>query len=501
MKQNSLWKKFSDDRGYPSLDKKIKVDVAVIGGGITGIGLAEMLKERGCTVAVLEGRRIGKGSTGQSTGNLYLPTDQLLHALESKYDTEKLRLLVRSRQEAMERIKSNIVRYAIDCDYETIPMYIFQKDGNEIIAGERETCSNMGVKVGTINPSGFPFKFQDGIELPDQAQFNPRLYVQKLAMEINDERHRIFEASPVMQISEEDTRVILQTPEGEVEADYAVHATHTPKGVEILFDTSLGPYREYGVAASLKDTNYPKGIFWGYDAGQKYSVRSYLRNGENHILCIGQPHKVGQSKNNVAHVDNLQDFLNKHFNIERFSHVWGGQNYKPADLIPYIGRKDRSGRQFIATGFATDGLVYGTLAALIIADEICQKENPYSAFYAANRLRPVKAVKRFIKENINVGQQLLKDPPFALKNEQSEINPGEAAVWKISGKKVAVFRSKEGAYRMLSAVCPHMGCVVRWNNLEESWDCPCHGSRFDTKGKVIEGPSFKDLEKYEDPIP
>jgi len=169
----------------------------------------------------------------------------------------------------------------------------------------------------------------------------------------------------------------------------------------------------------------------------------------------------------------------------------------PADLLPYIGRKSSGSNQFVATGFSTDGLVYGTLAGMIISDAINGEENAYSEIFKASRHQPLKAAKKFVKENLNVGKQFVKDLPFLLKKEGKELLPDEGLVTKSDGKRIAVYRNKEGKYKVRSAVCPHFGCVVHWNNVEKSWDCPCHGSRFDVCGEVIEGPSLESLEGME----
>jgi len=280
-------------------------------------------------------------------------------------------------------------------------------------------------------------------------------------------------------------------------AKHLIHATHTPKGLNIQYDTTLGPYREYGIAAKLENDDYPEGIFWGYFSGDKFSIRSCQRGEEKFLLCVGQPHKVGQAGHNQDHVEDLIQFLQKRFKIKEITNVWGGQNYKPADLLPYIGRKSSGSNQFVATGFSTDGLVYGTLAGMIISDAINGEENAYSEIFKASRHQPLKAAKKFVKENLNVGKQFVKDLPFLLKKEGKELLPDEGLVTKSDGKRIAVYKNKEGKYKVHSAVCPHFGCVVHWNNVEKSWDCPCHGSRFDVCGKVIEGPSLESLEGME----
>ena len=173
---------------------------------------------------------------------------------------------------------------------------------------------------------------------------------------------------------------------------------------------------------------------------------------------------------------------------------WGGQNYKPADMLPYIGKKKSNSRQYIATGFSTDGLVYGSLAALILSDEIIGRKNVFWNLYKAYRHRPLKVAKNFTKENLNVASKLIGD---FLKSGQSldlkKMMPEQGKIINYNSGKIAIYKSKSGDFKFLSPICPHMGCTVRWNNADKSWDCPCHGSRFDTNGCVIEGPALKGL--------
>ena len=227
-----------------------------------------------------------------------------------------------------------------------------------------------------------------------------------------------------------------------------------------------------------------------------YSIRSYTVNNESHLIAVGCMHKVGQAKSNQDHIDSLLDFVKAHFKVTSVTHTWGGQNYKPADMLPYIGEKNKGSRQYVATGFSTDGLIYGTLAAMIISDGISGAEHPYYELFKASRHQPLKAAKNVIKENLNVAYQLLQDfTVTGIANDVEDLRPGEGKIVQKGAKKIAVHKDTNGNLNVLSPICPHMGCIVHWNNAEESWDCPCHGSRFDCTGNIIEGPAFHGLER------
>lgn len=498
---HSLWDSHSASNSFFPLAEDISVDVAIIGGGITGITTALLLKKQGFKVAVLEAREVGKGTTGHSTGNLYVIIDKLLSPIVSKYDKEVLKNVISARGEAFRLISDNINQYNIDCDYKLQDMYVYEDNQNNKMEEEIKVARDIGLPFTEISSAGnsgnFPTELKKGMVIKDQATFNPLRYIQELARNANGGNCTIYENSKVEKIEETEAGVVLSTTRGTVTAKYAIHATHTPKGVEIQYHTVLGPYREYGVAVKIA-SNYPDGIYWGHYKDQKFSVRSYSRNGENYLLCIGKPHKVGQAEDNEKHIKELIQFLEQKFQVTEVTHKWGGQHYKPADYLPYIGRKSDDSNQLVATGFSTDGLIYGTLSGILLSDLIAGKENIYSEMFKASRHQPLKAAGEFLKENLDVAKEFIVDRFKVEDGDISELLPGEAKVLQKDGKKAAVYKSKEGKISITSAVCSHMGCIVHWNNAEETWDCPCHGSRFNPQGEVIEGPALHALKKIND---
>ncbi|MEL1243376.1 FAD-dependent oxidoreductase [Flavobacterium sp. DGU11] len=361
-KMLSVWKANAEGNRFETLKANITTEVAIIGGGITGITTAQLLKQAGLKVAVLEARSVGGGSTAGSTGNIYKVTEFGFDATKTKYDTDVVRQVTTARDEALTLIKQNIQQYAIDCDYKEQPWYLFSSNeaNSSKIEKEYEAAKDAGIGISYITQGEVPFTIVNGIKIDGQGQFNPLRYVQQLANAVCDDGCRIFENTTVLSIEEEKGQYIIATNRGKVYAQYVVHATHTPKGRMVDFHSLLGPYREYGVAVKLASGNYPEGIFWGYfNANDRYSVRSYEHEGEKYLMCIGQPHKVGQKEHNEENIANLENFLREHFDVAEVTNRWGGQNYKPADGLPYIGRRSAGSNEFVATGFSTDGLVWG----------------------------------------------------------------------------------------------------------------------------------------------
>jgi Rieske Fe-S protein len=258
----------------------------------------------------------------------------------------------------------------------------------------------------------------------------------------------------------------------------------------------LLPNREYGLAIRVPANSFPAGIFWS-KGEQPLSVRSVETSDGSFLICVGVSRKSGQHDAREA-MQTLEALARRHYPVNEIAFRWSAQNFRSPDGLPYIGR-DASGL-WIATGFGTDGLVYGTLAASIIADSMAGRDNRWSSLYRPGRFAPMKGARGLLQETASVTRVLLKD---YLTNRQRKdlgsIDPGHAAVVEVAGERLAVYRNTDGELSAVSATCTHLGCRVHWNALEESWDCPCHGSRFAPDGRVLEGPALEPLPRKQVP--
>lgn len=496
----SLWNSLSDIHDFPELHDDISTDVAIIGGGITGISAAKALADKGVDVTILESHRMGGGTSSHSTGNLYWNIDKILSSLQQKYDTDVVKAVAASRNEALKQMENWIESYQLDCDYRTVPWYLYgeTEEQREKIDQALEAGRSAELPMSVADTAEIPFPSVSAVKIPDQGQFNPMRYIQEMAWMLHrrEDRCRIFEHTHVSFVEEEDERCVLNTSGGQVTADHVIHATHTPKGIMVV-QSLLGPYREYGIACTTRNVDHPEGTFWGYHEGnRKFSTRTYRRNGQQFTIVVGEPHKVGQANGNVEHIRNLEAFAENYFEVDEIVYRWGGQHYRPADLLPYIGPRKKGSREYIATGYSTDGLVYGTLAGMVLSDLLTGRDNPWAELYNATRKQPLKSASEFLKENLNVAKQYLKDlPGSADEMDTSDLKPGKGRVMEKDGHKLAVHRREDGELEVVSAVCTHMECIVNWNEAEQSWDCPCHGSRFTGDGTVIEGPAYHRLHR------
>lgn len=493
----SLWEAISTrSSSYPMLSQEIEVDVAIIGCGITGITAASHLIKAGKKVAIIEANKIGGVTTGYSTGNLYIPVQSFYQNIYSKFDFETTQSIAHSRKFAIDYIEKNIKEKNIPCNFSRRPWYGYTADHERIsLDKEVELFKKMDIPIEYVSELPLKFKFKKAVLMPNQARFNPLQYVISMAEDLAKQGCLIYEDTRVINIDENEICTI-NTATAKVTAKKVLIATHTPIGIN-LTQLFTAPYRSYVVSISLKDNTYPEGHFWDLDRPPHATCTHAVSSNNNPelLMVAGSHHKVGQTQDTLAHYQELEKFLRDHFSVAEVKYQWSAQHYQSADNIPYIGLASRSAKHtYLATGYWADGLVYGTLAGIIIGDAILENKNPLTDVYQSNRFDPMASFAFLAKENINVFIQYLKDYPLLSSKNYDDIKPGEGKIVEINREKCGVSRDENNQLHIVSAVCTHMKCIVDWNNAEKTWDCPCHGSRFTQTGKVIEGPAQVDLE-------
>ncbi len=483
-----VWHASAPTTNFPSLPGDAETDVVIVGGGITGITLAALLAEAGHKVIVLEALRVGEGTTGHSTGNLYGVVGQL-QQLHGAWGTETARRVVQSRLEAVNLVEAIARRLPQDCGFQRVPQLIYavDADARENVQSEYEVVRQLGLACSFEESSDLRHAVGPVLNIEGQAQFQPLAYVRGLAEHVASINCQIFENTPALEVDHEHRTV--RTARGTVRAKEVVLATHTPKGVFGLH-AEMNVHREYAMAGTLTPSAPPNTINWGRGK-EGHSARHAVSDRGHWIVVIGDEVRTGRHDGAVEQ-QKVDERAHRLFDlVPEFR--WSAQNYHSPDFIPYIGRS-RGADTLIATAYAADGLTYGTLAARLLADRITSRDNPYAELYDARRITPVKSAPRVIEENVLVMKSFLQDY-VTVRNTQSldRLQPGSGALVEHEGERVAAFRSADGSVTMVSPVCTHLKCIVHWNAAEASWDCPCHGSRFGVDGRVLEGPALEPL--------
>ena len=492
----SLWRGTAAPTGHGALGGDVTADVLIIGGGITGVTLADLLAEQQTPnkpkVVLLEAGEIGCGTTGNSTGNLYETLSNGMREVFSRWGGDVAKRVADERRAAVAFIEERC-RLLPDVGFRRCPLVQWADRANEEqMRKEFDALTAAGCKVerAASVPAPLPYAEGEVLVLPGQAQFQPQAYVAALARRAAEAGAAIHEHSRVLELDTKAKRAV--TAGGSVTAREIVMATHTPKGVHLV-QAEMPVHREYALAFEWDGNAAPgPGIFW-WKATEHLSIRT-LQAGPHHFLvCAGQEHKVG-IHNATAGLLALEMLAKKYIGDRPVTHRWSAQNYRGADGLPYIGRN--ASDCFIATGFATDGLTWGTVAARLIAAELLGHKAAFAELVRPNRLSLVKGAKNIVEENVTVVKQLVKDYLTSRQDEKlAQLQPGDSAIVDAEGETFAAWRSPSGELFAVSNTCPHLGCKVHWNSVETTWDCPCHGSRFRPDGTVIEGPALSGLRR------
>jgi glycine/D-amino acid oxidase-like deaminating enzyme/nitrite reductase/ring-hydroxylating ferredoxin subunit len=494
MDTSSLWQGTAAKTAcLPTLQSDLKVDVAIVGAGITGLTAAMLLVQSGKRVAVLDAHKAGDGSTGNSTGNLYATVDLGLHTLEERHGLEVMRRVVESRSAAVDLIEATVARLNLECGFQRVPWHLIGLDAAHVGEVEKEALAAMRARLHADlrDDAPLPVDAAKTLVVEDQAQFQPLAYVRQLAQRIGGEDCLIFENTRVTAI--EDEPAVVHTTHGKVQARHIVIATHTPIGIHLV-QSQLEVVREYGIAAPLHDATPEPGVYWCIGQ-QRYSVRTFVEHERTYLVVVGSAHKLGEKEVGEERFQELELFARDHFPIGPVEYRWSAQRYRAKDKLPFIGRNVDAQNTYIATGFSGDGLTYGTLAGMMLADEILGRGTPWRDLYAVDRLAAGKRPEGFERER---GGPASPDAAVVLGaddvNALNDLAPCQSRRIDVGGQPVAVYRGKDGALQAVAGKCSHMGCELRWNGAETSWDCNCHGSRFAPDGRVLEGPALVPLQ-------
>jgi glycine/D-amino acid oxidase-like deaminating enzyme/nitrite reductase/ring-hydroxylating ferredoxin subunit len=497
-KHESYWVDSVEGRRFPPAEGVLSFDVLVVGGGITGLTTALLLKRTGMRVGLIEANRIAHGVSGYTTAKVSAGHGLMYSQITKSLGADAARTYGESNQAALGLISSLIDDLGVNCDWEETDNYIYSESPDQIssLKEEAEAAAGVGMPATFTTDNALPFPIAGAVRWTEQAQFHPRKYFVALADAIDGDGSAVFESTAATDLKE-GTPCIVGTSDASISADKVILATHFPTFDRGLFFAKVHPYRAYVVTAKIAEDKAPDGMWITSDSPTR-SVRTTPFEDGRLLIVTGEGHKTGQEPDTEKRYGALEEWARSRFDIESFEYRWSTQDNQSLDHVPYVGRLTRGSEHvFTATGFAGWGMTNGTMSAMLLADLVRGIDNPWSGLYASNRLNPSASAKEFVQENANVAMRFFADRLRAMSRSVGDIPPGEGNVVTSGTKSVAVHKDDAGNVHALSARCTHLGCIVAWNRAEKSWDCPCHGSRFNTDGDVLQGPATRPLDRVD----
>jgi glycine/D-amino acid oxidase-like deaminating enzyme/nitrite reductase/ring-hydroxylating ferredoxin subunit len=477
---------------HTAITGDVSVDVAVVGAGITGLTAALALASQGKRVLVIDKDGVGMGETGHTTAHLTEVLDTRYHELIDDFGEETAELVARGSREAIRHIETSA--RAIGCEFERVPGYLFTRDPEDVaeLRKEAEALVAVGAAARFVESAPLPFAIAGAIEIQNQAQLHPRAYVLALANAAAAAGCAIATNTKVDSI-EDGTPCRIVTDGGIVTAADVIVAANVPIVNRFFLHTKLAAYRSYVVAGRATRT-IARALYW--DTADPYHyVRTYDGPDGPMLIVGGEDHKTGQEHDTEERFADVEHWARERFAMDAAMHRWSGQIIETVDGLPFIGRNSASDHTWVATGYSGNGITFGTLAGRILADAILGLANPYAAALEATRIKPIAGAKRYVTENVDFPMHLVGDTlAGADAKSVAEIPRDAGRLVRVRGRLLAVYRDEADRLHAMSSICTHMKCHVKWNGAEKSWDCPCHGGRFDAKGRVLNGPPVSDLE-------
>lgn len=500
----SSWMETGTVPDFPPLSKNEKGDVCIVGAGIAGLTTAYLLGRAGKSVVVVDDGVIVAGETERTTSHLSNALDDRYFELERLHGTKGASLAAESHTAAIDQIERIVTEEKIDCDFERLDGYLFvpPEDSTEILDKELAAAQRAGLHDVQLVARSPLTSFDTGpaLRFPRQAQFHPLKYLAALSQIIIRDGGRIYAHTHVTRIEGGDSARIETEHGTRITANAVVVATNTPVNSLVTMPVKQAAYRTFVIGALVPKNSVSKGLFW--DTADPYQ---YIRlqplpdertspEASDLLIVGGEDHKTGQDDDAEMRYLRLEEWARNRFPmITEVKFRWSGQVMEPVDGLAFIGRNPLDEKNvYIATGDSGNGMTHGTIAGMLITDLILGNENPWESLYTPSRIT-LGAIREFANETANMIVQYADWLTAGEVEDESAIHPGDGAILRRGLTKVAAYRDDTGQLHVFSAVCPHLEGILAWNHSEKTWDCPCHGSRFDRYGKVLNGPAIDNL--------
>ena len=494
---NSPWEIGDLSVQLPSLDAELQTDVCIVGAGISGMTTAYLLACEGRSVVVLDDGPIGGGETGRTTAHLSNAFDDRYYEVERLFGEHGARIVAESHTAAIDRTEEIVRSEQIDCDFERLDGYLFVPPdcSNEVLEREIAAARRAGLHdVEWVDRAPIS-DFDTGrcLRFPRQAQFDPLKYLAGLARAALRHKARIYPRTHAEEIKGGNPACVTTSNDHKVNAGAVVVATNAAVNDSIILSTRESKYRTYVIGAFVPRGSVTKALYW--DTADPYHYVRIQSVGDEDLLIVGgEDERVGEHDDGDERFAELYRWTRKRFPmIGRIEFCWSGHIVEPTDTVAFIGRMPLSeGNIFVVTGDSGQGMTHGTIAGILLTDLIQGRRNEWSNIYDPARLTSIATID-FLNESLMVTAHYTDWLTGGEVSSSEEIERDEGCIVRRGLTKIAAYRDDRGVLHERQAICTHLGCVVSWNSTEQSWDCPCHGSRFDKLGHVINGPANSDL--------
>ena len=484
---------------FNKLEENISTDVCVIGAGLFGLTCGYYLTQNGLNVSILDRNNIAEKVSGHTTAKITSQHNLIYKYLIDSVGLKQAKQYLDANQEAISNIKNIIQNENIDCDLETQDSYVYTTDETEIkkIHLENQAVNSLGFNSELVTDTPLPFKVKSAIKFPNQAQFNPIKYAYGLANKITNNSGKIYTNTLVYDIKQDGENFIVSTQNNTVKSKYVIIASHYP------FINAPGYYflKMYQSTSYIIGVDIGDNVFDGMFINTKSPIFSYRfanYNNKKILLVGGADHKTGSKIDLSNAYSILENEVKKFYPKCNVLYRWNTEDCITLDKIPYIGKfSNLMPNMYIGSGFNKWGMTSSNIAANIITNNILGKINNYEDVFKSTRFHPIKnneELGNMIKESTN---SILLNKFKVPEKDLDSIKNDTGAVLEIDGEKLGIYKDKDGNIFSIKPICTHLGCLLSWNNIDKTWDCPCHGSRFDYTGKNIYNPAIKDLDKIE----
>lgn len=489
----SYWREASLGKNFPKLEQNMSTDICIVGGGAVGILCAHMLKQHKIPVILLDAGSLCNGVTSCTTAKITAQHDLIYDELIRSHGVEKAQIYYKAQEQGLHFIKDIVSNLQIDCDFIVEDACLYSQSDSDKIEREYRAYQTLNIPSELSDRTNLPFAVKSALWMKDQARFHPLAFLNSLIEELPSEDCHLFENTVAVEVKKDGEKQVVTTKDGAtINCKKVVVATHFPFIDQMgFYFARLQAEKSYILALKTNQPN-PTGMYISTE-NPKRSIRQSTYKDDNYLLIGGESHTTGQGESTVNHYKNLLDFANQHFDVNACSFHWSTQDLVSTDKLPFVGEiSGTSENILVATGFRKWGMTNSAASAKLITDIITEKDNDFKELVSPSRFGSLSGLGKNI---ISVSKELISGKVKHVDSTVDDLPTGKGGIVTIDGKKCGAYRDADNKLHVVDTTCTHMGCELSWNQAEDTWDCPCHGSRFHYDGSVIEGPAKKCLKK------